>query len=237
MARRRLSPFLFVFVFAAIGLVTVGAYLLLPLGKNDVISTVGIAVVHENGTVVRELNHKSPLAIILGQNTDITGYMSSETAGAIYYLRLTPVIKPTFTAASPPTLKLTVRWDPVQVNGVNYQWVYRGTRLARMESTAVLPCNTTTTLSGITSGQSYSVSDLNAVLLLRITEGLPTPPPGQSYTITGRVTVTAVLVVDGAEQGNPVTQTATYTTTIKNQPDGTLSAVDVSVNIGTASSW
>ncbi|MEM3484835.1 MAG: hypothetical protein QXI12_04365 [Candidatus Methanomethyliaceae archaeon] len=254
---RRRSPLLFASVAViALALIFAGAYFLSEpiqhggfnlgdlLGLNKGVQTaLAIDIVSSNGSTVEQLAPKNPLAIIaqFGQtSTDITKYMSAETApgGNIYYFKLTPSVKPTFSVSSgTPSLKVEVTWSPVTVKGQNYPEVYKGTRLTKWEGPIALPYSTSATINSPTSGQAYAIGDNDKVILICITESLPTPEPGQSYTITGKVTVKSTLLVNDTPQGSPITSEATYSITIKNQPDGVLSAVDVSVTINTVGGW
>lgn len=202
-------------------------------GNRNLLQTTNIEIVDANGTVVGVLSSKDPLSIIAIYGTktmDLTRYFDSAYP---YYFKFTTIVKPTFNASGTAKIVYEITWNEIKYNNVQVSGVYTGQHISQATSGISLPRTVTVTDNSPKSGEDKVLSDYNAVLLVKITRNLEKPPVGSIYELKGSVTVKATLYVDGVQQGNPISQTANFVISIKNQPDGTLSAIDVRVDIET----
>jgi len=198
--------------------------------KNDLISDVKLEIVSRNGTVVQTLEQKNPLSIVAifgSKSYDITYYFNAYDS--IYYFRITPYVKSIFNATGPTKIVYEVTWDSVvyagnKVNAFYYSPTTITGQQVSFGSKKVIE------ISNPQSGQSVALND--AIIVIPITQVLIAPPVGSSYDLKGSLTVTATLYVNGVAQSPSLKQTGTFTITIKNMPDGTLSAIDITFDIG-----
>jgi len=217
-------------------LLAIGIYFYSSRGnQTTVLDTMKIEVIAENGTSVATLEPKTPLSIVAifgSKSMDITNYFLY--TGTYYYFKFSPVVKPTFTAQGTVKIKYDITWEYLTYAGQAHPEVYRLSRIAQAEGKITLPYTASVEISNPTSGQPTTISDMAAVIIAKITNVMQKPDVGASYDLKGRLTVVATLYVNGVAQGSPLKQSADFIVTIKNQPDGVLSAIDVSVDVGTA---
>ena len=220
----------------ALGLVllAVGVYLYSSTGnQNTVLDSVKIEVVAKNGTTVATLAPKTPLSIVAifgSKSFDVTDYFTLVDSN--YYFKITPIVKPTYTASGSVSIKYDVSWDSLTYAGKTITAAKYDANKLVGDPINSFPWTRSITISNPTSGTPVGLTD--ATILVLITDYLQAPPVGSSYDLKGTVTVTATLYVNGIAQPNALKQTGTVTVTIKNQPDGVLSAIEITFDVGTA---
>jgi hypothetical protein len=236
---RKMTVLAFGLVLLAVGVylygTNLGSWLRNFGNQSTVLDTMKIEIIAENGTSVATLEPKTPLSIVAifgSKSMDITNYFLY--TGTYYYFKFSPVVKPTFTATGTVKIKYDITWEYLTYAEQAYPQVYRLSRIAQAENTITLPYTSTVEVSNPASGQPLTISDQTAVIIAKITNAMQKPDVGSSYDLKGRLTVVATLYVNGMAQGAPLKQSADFIVMIKNQPDGVLSAVDVSVDVGTA---
>lgn len=245
---RRNTPRLF-FTIALIALITLaGLYILAagPLsdaaasagaifGRGGVESSMAISVVDDSGNTIATFSPDGKLAIIASSgdyNQDITLWLNSLTN---YYFKFSPQVKPTFTADGTAKIEYEFKWLSVQYpaeTNTAYSKVYKLAHVAQAQSPLTLPYTATFTDAAPKSGQALVISDPNCVVLAKI-NGMPTPEVGKSYTLKATLQVTAKLYVNN-ELASTATRTTECTITITNKVAGQLSALDITIGVGSA---
>jgi len=207
------------------------------MGWKGVQAGLSVAIIDENGNVIKDLTPKYPLGIVAsysgGSNEDITTQFNSISN---YYFRVIPNVITTYsvTSGSKVQLKYDIKWTSVKYPTENnqdtdYFPLSHTSQATTSRKGSQMAYSTTTSIS---SGQTWVGSDPNCAIIVGPMRNMVKPSPGQSYKLTVTCQLTATLIVDGNIVDTKQTTTQ-FEATIKNtDPSGTISIVSFTLTPG-----